>query len=103
MGYTEKMTKQYLLWAPDLKQVIKSHAVKCAKNEKGGSVDVRLHRQTPSILSERRPVGRPHKNAVMTETHIDKPSATATAPLPPMDDTDPQASTQSKLTAVNED
>ena len=52
MGYIDETTKQYQLWAPDLKRIIRSHAVKFAENEKGGSVDLRLQRQTPNTLPE---------------------------------------------------
>ncbi len=62
MSYSEKTTKQYLLWALDLKRIIKSHAVKFVENEKEDSVDMRLHRQTLNILSEWKPV-------VMSWTH----------------------------------
>ena len=56
MGYVDETTKQYRLWAPDLKRIIRSHAVKFAENKKGGSVDLRLQRQTPNTLPERKPV-----------------------------------------------
>ena len=52
MGYIDETTKQYQLWAPDLKCIIRSHAVKFAENKKGGSIDLRLQRQTPNTLSE---------------------------------------------------
>ena len=52
MKYINETTKQYWLWAPDLKHIIKSHAVKFAENEKGGNVNLRLSRQTSNTLSE---------------------------------------------------
>ena len=66
MGYIDETTKQYQLWAPDLKRIIRSHAVKFAENEKGGSVDLRLQRQTPNTLPERKPVGQPRKEDLTT-------------------------------------
>ena len=50
--YINETTKHYWLWAPDLKRIIRSHAVKFAENEKGGNVDLRLSRQTINTLSE---------------------------------------------------
>ena len=52
MKYINETTKHYWLWAPDLKRIIRSHAVKFAENEKGGNVDLRLSRQTINTLSE---------------------------------------------------
>ena len=52
MKYINETMKQYWLWAPDLKHIIKSHAVKFAENEKGGNVNLRLSRQTFNTLSE---------------------------------------------------
>ena len=52
MKYINETTKQYWLWAPDLKHIIRSHAVKFAENEKGENVDLRLSRQTFNTLSE---------------------------------------------------
>ena len=52
MGYIDETTKQYQLWVPDLKCIIRSYAVKFAENEKGGSIDLRLQRQTSNTLSE---------------------------------------------------
>ena len=63
MGYVDKTAKCYRLWAPDLGQVITSHAVKFSKNEKGGSIELKLQKPaTPNMLPECRLVGRPHKN-----------------------------------------
>jgi len=42
MSYIEKITKQYQLWASDLKHIIKNHAVKFAKSEKKDTVDLKL-------------------------------------------------------------
>ena len=52
MRYINETMKQYWLWAPDLKHIIRSHAVKFAENEKGGNVDLRLSRQTSNTLPE---------------------------------------------------
>ena len=61
MGYVEETPKQYLLWAPDLGRVIKSHAVKFSENEIGGSIDLKMRKQTANVLPVRNPVGRPRK------------------------------------------
>ena len=66
MDYIDEITKQYQLWAPDLKHIIRSHAVKFAENEKGGSVNLRLQRQTSNTLSEWKLVGQPQKKDLMT-------------------------------------
>lgn len=66
MSYSEKTTKQYLLWASDLKWIIKSHAVKFTENKKEGSVNVMLHRQMLNVLSEWKPVEQPHKTETVT-------------------------------------
>ncbi len=42
MNYVEKITKQYQLWASDLKHIIKNHTVKFAESEKKDTVDLRL-------------------------------------------------------------
>ena len=65
MGYVEKTPKQYLLWAPDLGRVIKSHAVKFSKNKIGGSIDLKMRKQTANVLPVRNPVGRPRKEPTL--------------------------------------
>ncbi len=57
MGYVEKTSSQFLLWAPDLKRIIKSHAVRFVKNEKEESVNLNLSKQTLNVLPDRRLVG----------------------------------------------
>ncbi len=42
MSYIEKITKQYQLWASDLKHIIKNHTVKFAKSKKRDTVDLKL-------------------------------------------------------------
>ncbi len=54
MNYIEKITKQYQLWASDLKCIIKNHAVKFAESEKEDTVDLRLQQQTLNVLLNRR-------------------------------------------------
>ena len=39
MKYIEEITKQYLLWASNIKYIIKNYAVKFAENEKENTVD----------------------------------------------------------------
>ncbi len=50
MGYMNETLSQFLLWAPDLKRIIKSHTVRFVKNEKGGSVNLNLPKQTLNLL-----------------------------------------------------
>ena len=52
MNYIDEIMKQYWLWAPDLKHIIRSYAVKFAENEKEESINLRLQRQTSNTLSE---------------------------------------------------
>ena len=52
INYINEITKQYWLWASDLKHIMRSYAVKFAKNEKKESVNLRLQRQTSNTLSE---------------------------------------------------
>ena len=66
MNYIDEITKQYQLWVPDLKCIIRSHAVKFAENEKGESVDLRLQRQTSNTLSEWKLVEWPCKKNLTT-------------------------------------
>ena len=54
MSYVEKITKQYQLWASDLKCIIKNHAVKFAESEKRGTVDLRLQWQTLNVFLDRK-------------------------------------------------
>ena len=52
MNYVDEIMKQYQLWAPDLKHIIRNYAVKFAENEKKESVNLRLQRQTLNTFSE---------------------------------------------------
>jgi len=54
MSYIEEITKQYQLWAPDLKHIIKNHTVKFAESKKKDTVDLRLQQQTLNVLLNRR-------------------------------------------------
>ena len=42
MGYDERTTKPYQVYAPDMHAVIKASVVKFDENEKGGNIDLRL-------------------------------------------------------------
>ena len=44
MNYVNEIMKQYWLWVPDLKHIIRSYAVKFAENEKEESVNLRLQK-----------------------------------------------------------
>ena len=66
MNYINEITKQYQLWVPDLKHIIRSHAVKFAENKKKESIDLRLQRQTSNTLSEWKLVEQSHKKNLTT-------------------------------------
>ncbi len=42
MNYVEKITKQYQIWASDLKYIIKNHTVKFAESKKRDTVDFKM-------------------------------------------------------------
>ncbi len=67
MKYVKDIDKQYCLWVSDLDQVIKSHAVKFAEDEKSENMNLQLCKQTFNILSERRSVKRSSKNNMSTD------------------------------------
>ena len=66
MNYINETMKQYWLWVPDLKHIIRSHAVKFAENKKGESINLRLQRQTSNTLSEWKLIEQPHKKNLTT-------------------------------------
>ena len=71
LGYVDDTESQVLLWAPDLRRVIKAHGVKFAEHEKGGSIpNLNLPKVTPNVLPERKPVGRPRKEVFSQEPHL---------------------------------
>ena len=72
MGYVEETEKQYWMWSPDLRRVIKHHKVKFSENEKWGSEELNLPFQTANELPIRRPAGRPRKVLMPAEEgHIE--------------------------------
>ena len=64
LGYVEETEKQYWMWSPDLRRVIKHHKVTFSEHEKWGSEELNLPTQTSNELPVRRPVGRPKKVTV---------------------------------------
>jgi len=66
MKYVKNINKQYHLWVSDLDQVIKSHIVKFAKDEKSKNMNLQLCKQTFNVFSERRFVKRSLKNNIST-------------------------------------
>ena len=100
MGYIDETTKQYQLWVPDLKHIIRSHAVKFAENEKGGSVNLRLQRQTSNTLPEWKLVEQPWKEDL---TALPKHLISQSFPMPDMNNPPapteiPTASEETELT-----
>jgi len=67
MNYIEEITKQYQLWAPDLKCIIKNHTVKFAESKKGGTVNLRLQQQTLNVLLNRRLVECSWKKSIIVK------------------------------------
>ena len=75
MNYINETTKQYWLWVPDLKHIIRSHTVKFAENKKRESVDLRLQRQTSNTLSEWRLVEQSWKKDLTTQLEHSVPQS----------------------------
>ncbi len=67
MNYVEKITKQYQLWASDLKHIIKNHTVKFAESEKKDTVNLRLQQQTLNVLLDRRSVKCSWKKSIIVK------------------------------------
>ena len=60
MGYCDGTTKNFKMWAPDMKSVIVVHNLKWSENEKGGDIDLGIPTfSTSNTAPTRRPVGRP--------------------------------------------
>ena len=72
MGYVDETTKQYKVYAPDLRTTIRSSVVDFEEETKGGSIDLNLpgeHPQgTPNVLTTRNPVGRPKEPLLLAVT-----------------------------------
>ena len=64
LGYVEDTTKQYWMWAPDMRRAIKVSAssVRFFEHEKGGSIDLGIPiKSTSNHAPRRNPVGRPRQ------------------------------------------
>ena len=63
IGYIDKTTKQYKVYALDLQTTIRSSVVDFEEETKGRTIDLNLlgeHPQgTPNVLTVRKPIGRP--------------------------------------------
>jgi len=70
VGVFEKTTKQYQLWASDLKCIIKSHTVKFAESEKRDIIDLRLQQQTSNVLLDRRSVEWLQKKSITVKVTV---------------------------------
>lgn len=81
LGYVDGTTKNYKIWAPDMRKEIVASTVKFSENEKGGAVDLKLEiTSTQNKAPTRNPVGRPAHNQTMQSdpvqrmfSHIDIP------------------------------
>ncbi len=67
MSYIEEITKQYQLWASDLKHIIKNHTVKFAESKKKDTVDLKLQQQTLNVLLNRRSVEHLWKKLIIVK------------------------------------
>ena len=60
IGYCDKTTKNFKMWAPDMKDVIVVHNMKWLEHEKGGDIDLGIPiLSTSNTAPIRRPLGRP--------------------------------------------
>lgn len=60
MGYVEDTTKQWKIWAPDMRKIILSSNVKFCEHEKGGEMQLGIPiLTTPNSAPARNPRGRP--------------------------------------------
>jgi hypothetical protein len=84
LGYVDGTTKNYKVWAPDMRKMIIASTVKFSEEEKGGNVELNLSiTSTQNKAPTRNPVGRPaQRQAVVPEpvqrvfSHIDIPRLT---------------------------
>ena len=59
VGFNPLTTKQYRVYAPDLRRIIKASLVVFNKSTLGGEIDLNLKIITPNVLPTRKPIGRP--------------------------------------------
>ena len=59
VGFDLLTTKQYRVYALDLRRIIKASLVVFDENALGGEIDLNLKIITPNVLLTRKPVGRP--------------------------------------------
>ena len=62
VGFNPLTTKQYRIYTPDLRRVIKASSIVFNKNTPGGEIDLNLKTITPNVLPTRKPIGRPKLN-----------------------------------------
>ncbi|KAI0995269.1 hypothetical protein K3495_g12913 [Podosphaera aphanis] len=76
IGYVNETTKQWKVWAPDLRRVIVVKRAEFFEDKKGGNLNLNLNMKlsngrlidgngTPNTMPERNPRGRPPKNPVL--------------------------------------
>jgi hypothetical protein len=103
MGYCDT-TKNFLMWAPDMKDVITVHNLKWFENEKGGDMNLGIPiLSTSNAAPERRPQGRPITKLPtpvqparrVAQVLIQPPSAAVQADFIPM--LDPEDAEESDL------
>ena len=59
VGFDPLTTKQYRVYAPDLRRIIKASSVVFDEHTPGGEIDLNLKTITPNVLPTRKHVGRP--------------------------------------------
>ncbi|KAI0991145.1 hypothetical protein K3495_g17042, partial [Podosphaera aphanis] len=75
IGYVNETTKQWKMWAPDMRRVIVVKRAEFFEDKKGGKLNLNLNMKlsngrlidgngTPNTMPERNPRGRPSKNPV---------------------------------------
>lgn len=66
LSYVDGTTKNYKIWAPNMRKEIVASTVKFSKNKKGGAVDLKLKiTSTQNKAPTRNPVGRLAHNQTM--------------------------------------
>lgn len=71
LGYVKGTTKQWKIWAPDMRKVIKSNSLEFFENEQGSSIDLRIQiKTTPNSAPIRKNVGRPPNKQPSDEPEV---------------------------------
>lgn len=93
MGYVADTSKQFLIWAPDMKTIIKTSNVVFYEDEPGGSINYNLEsKHQPSHATTRNPKGRPAMNKEDSQATVPpvqaNPKSVGAATQPPLQEGD---------------